>query len=932
MNVEGKHVLVVGLARSGLAVAQVLARHGAVVTVTDRKPPAEFRDVLPKLLKDKVGLELGMQREETFLHHQAIVISPGVPWDLPELQAARRRGIPVYPEVEVASWYLKGTLVGVTGSNGKTTTTALLGRMLEGSGFPTFVGGNIGNALSSAVGHAGPGTKFVTELSSFQLEGIHEFRPHVAVMLNLSPNHLDRHPTLEAYAQAKRQIFRNQQGQDYAVLNADDPWVAGLQEEVHSRAILFSRQRELTNGVFVSGGRIYYRVGHLERFLYETRDVNLRGDFNLEDVLAATTAACVLGADFAAIRKAVREFKAVEHRLEFVQEIQGVDFYNNSKATSVDATVKSLQAFERGVHLIMGGKDKGAPYSPLLPVIKDRVRDILLIGAAAPVITAHLSGSTELVQAGDLATAVREAFMRSRPGDTVLLAPACSSFDQFKDYEVRGRVFKDLVKLLAEDVAAGRVIRPKLPVVAAPEPPPKKSEVGRQESGVRREETGARGPESGVRGSGPGILNLESGILPARPGALRPAASVPKAAPEAAPIAVPKPPRPPAPAPKAGPEAVPTAAPKPSRPTAPVPAVKDKVWHDLSESLASALPPPPAPVVKVAEAPETAPVEPPAHTSAPEQKASVPAPPDRIEAAPETERKEKEIVPPPPQRDEKVSVPELEAKDGIAFAPDDEEKVAEPAPGEKGSPASALDDNKVSEAVPEEKGSASSEPQHADRIFEAEPEESAPAAPRHIELTYVYEVDAVELPATESQVVPEDEPSIAISTGPLEAGDDEVLPFEARAKEPEVALKESGDRSQETGKATASEVRGPKSEIASKESGDKSQETGTATASEVRGPKSDVRRPISKGQSTKAGTRSPRSEVQSIKTEVRIPDSEADGTKPEDRSATSEAQTSQSEGKGPKSDAQNAEAANQEIKSEAPGAQQQPPLFKGSDK
>lgn len=468
MEVLNKRVLVVGLARSGLAVARALARRGAIVTVTDNKPPAEFRDVLPQLMKDKVGLELGSQRVETFLRHQIIVTSPGVPWDLPQLEAARQKAIPIFPEVEAASWFLDGPLVGITGSNGKTTTTSLLGDMLKASGFPTFVGGNIGNALSSAVDHAVPGTKFVTELSSFQLEGIHDFRPHVAVMLNLSPNHLDRHPNLEAYAKAKQQIFRNQGGQDYAVLNADDPWVAGLQQSLASRPVLFSRTRELPNGVFVSGGKIYYRVRHLERVLFETRDVPLRGDFNLEDVLAATTAACLLGADFGAIRKAVRDFKAVEHRLEFVREIKGVEFYNNSKATSVDATLKSLGAFERGIHLIMGGKDKGAPYAPLVPLIQERVRDVLLIGVAAPVIAQQLAGSAELLPAGDLETAVYEAYARARPGDTVLLAPACSSFDQFHDYEERGRVFKDLVKQLASDVAAGRVGRPKLTPLPVP--------------------------------------------------------------------------------------------------------------------------------------------------------------------------------------------------------------------------------------------------------------------------------------------------------------------------------------------------------------------------------------------------------------------------------------------------------------------------------
>jgi UDP-N-acetylmuramoylalanine--D-glutamate ligase len=470
MNVRGKRALIVGLARSGFSAAQALARHGAAVTVTDLKPPSEFPELLPPLLKRKIGLELGSQRLETFLHQDVIVISPGVPWELPQLEAARQRQIPIYPEVEAATWFLEGTLVGITGSNGKTTTTALLGDMLRASRFPTFVGGNIGNALSSAIDHAPPGTMFVTELSSFQLEAIQELSPHVAVMLNLSPNHLDRHPSFEAYAQAKRRIFRNQRPGDFAIVNADDPWVSALQTAVISRPVLFSRHRELASGVFVSGGKVYYRVRHLERALFETRDVALRGDFNLENVLAAAAAACVLGADFAAIRKAVREFQGVEHRLEFVGEVKGVDFYNNSKATSVDATVKSLEAFEHGVHLILGGKDKGAPYTPLIPLIKERVRDVLLIGSAARVIAQQLAGSGELVHAGDMATAVRQAFARSRPGDTVLLAPACSSFDQFKDYEQRGRVFKELVKKIARDVSTGAIAQRKLSDAAAQEP------------------------------------------------------------------------------------------------------------------------------------------------------------------------------------------------------------------------------------------------------------------------------------------------------------------------------------------------------------------------------------------------------------------------------------------------------------------------------
>ena len=720
MDVKNKRGLVVGLARSGLSVAYALVRRGALVTVLDRKPPVEFRDVLPELLKNKVGVELGSQREETFLRHDFIVISPGVPWDLPQLQAARERNIPVYPEVEAASWFLDGTLVGVTGSNGKTTTTSLLGDMLKGSGYPTFVGGNIGNALSSAVDHALPGTKFVTELSSFQLEGIHEFRPHVAVMLNLSPNHLDRHPNLEAYAQAKRQIFRNQQGQDYAVLNADDPWVAGLQPTVSGQPVLFSRRRELASGVFVSRGKIYYRVRHLERVLFETRDVNLKGDFNLEDVLAATTAACLLGADFAAIRKAVREFKAVEHRLEFVQEIQGVDFYNNSKATSVDATLKSLEAFDRGVHLILGGKDKGAPYTPLLPLIKERVREVLLIGAAAPVITQHLAGQAELVQAGDLATAVHEAFARSRPGDTVLLAPACSSFDQFTDYEERGRVFKELVKRLASDVSAGLVVRPKLEALPAPEPPPVETPAG------------------------------EPSPEPA-------AVPTPEAA-ESATVALDIP-----------------AAPAPAPVDQRSPTEKRLAARKLARELSLAqdrrsLAPPPRKIVP-AEQPVAPKVEalPPSPVQSPVEHAKTVADkPALVETAP--------AVPSPAAKPVTVEISNPMVKP-------DEPVIHRPVSASKGE---AKTDPAL---VPGEKGSAS-------------------AAPHHVELNYVYEVDAVDLPGMDSQVVPEDEPTISISSGSAEVLDDEVMPFEARPPE-----KEYGVRSPESGVGPGPEAGRPDSKV-----------------------------------------------------------------------------------------------------------------------
>jgi UDP-N-acetylmuramoylalanine--D-glutamate ligase len=454
-DVRGKRVLVVGLARTGRATARCLQRHGAEVTVTDSRPPYELRADVAELLALKMGMELGLHREATFLAQDLIVVSPGVAPELPELQAARAKGIPIVSEVEVASWFLEAQILGITGSNGKTTTTALLGKMLETSGFRTFVGGNIGLPLIAAVDQVPKDAKVVTELSSFQLEVTQSFRPRVAVLLNITPNHLDRHPTLEAYVAAKARIFRNQTPQDFAVLNADDPAVMNLAQAIAARKIFFSRTQDFPDGVFVADGQIVYRTGNLERPLLGTREIALRGDFNIENVLAAAAVACVVGADFEAIARAVREFRAVEHRLEFVREVRGVEFFNDSKATSVDAVAKALSAFGRGAHLILGGKDKGAPYAPLRSLLKERARAVYLIGAAARRIERELLGAVEIIPSGDLETAMRRAFARAVPGDTILLAPACSSFDQFQDYEHRGRVFKEIVQRLALEVEAG---------------------------------------------------------------------------------------------------------------------------------------------------------------------------------------------------------------------------------------------------------------------------------------------------------------------------------------------------------------------------------------------------------------------------------------------------------------------------------------------
>lgn len=444
MELRNKRVLVVGLARSGRAVADRLAREGAVVTVTDMRAPSSFGPVLHELMAQKIGFELGVHREETFLKQDLIVVSPGVPWDLPPLEAARQHHVLVVPEVEAASWFFEGTLVGITGTNGKTTTTTLLGKMLEASEFQAIVAGNIGVPLISTVDLFSQESIVVTELSSFQLEAIQTFRPQVAVLLNITENHLDRHHTFDAYVSAKAQIFRNQQAEDYAILNADDPTVMSLVPAIASRKVFFSMEQDLPDGVLLSRGKILYRVGNLERTLLEQREIKLRGTFNVQNVMAACAAACVLGADFRAIRTAVREFTGVEHRLEYVRTVRGVDFYNDSKATSVDATAKALSTFDRGVHLILGGKDKGAPYTPLKPLLEERVKSIYLIGAAAEKIASDLAGA-DLHHAGDLETAVNLAVAEAVPGDVVLLSPACASYDQFQDFEQRGQVFKEIV-------------------------------------------------------------------------------------------------------------------------------------------------------------------------------------------------------------------------------------------------------------------------------------------------------------------------------------------------------------------------------------------------------------------------------------------------------------------------------------------------------
>src|SRR5512146_3125313 len=450
LNLKNQRVLVVGLGKSGVASALFLKARRARVTVSDTKSQDELRGEIPKLLDAGITVETGGHGERTFRGQDLIVVSPGVPADAPQLAQARGQGIPVIGEIELAARFLKGHIVAITGSNGKTTTTALTGEVISMGGWESLVGGNIGTPAISLVDESTDDSYIVLEVSSFQLETIQSFHPFIAVVLNITPDHLDRHSTFQAYVDAKARIFENQTGEDFAVLNADDPTCVGLAPRTQARKIWFSRKKEVEAGAWIRNGQIVYRGGGEEREIMPVSEIKLKGAHNLENVLAAVCAGMLTQTEPSRIRRAVQEFKAVEHRLEYVATVRGVEFYNDSKATNVDATIKALESFPANIHLILGGKDKGSDYTVLKPLLKERARRVYTIGAAAEKIESHLGGIVEVVRAGTLDVAVKRAAASAESGDVVLLAPACASFDQFENYEQRGRVFKQTVQALAE--------------------------------------------------------------------------------------------------------------------------------------------------------------------------------------------------------------------------------------------------------------------------------------------------------------------------------------------------------------------------------------------------------------------------------------------------------------------------------------------------
>lgn len=449
MEVKNKRVLVVGLGKSGLAAAKFLKARGAHVTVSDARPATLIAE-LPELVSGGIAVESGSHGLLTFRRQDLIVVSPGVPNDVPELKQVRAMGMRIVGELELGSQFLEGEVIAITGSNGKTTTTTLVGEILKASGRPTLVGGNIGRPVVELADEASADTWSVLEVSSFQLETIESFGPRIAMVLNLTPDHLDRHGTFAQYAAAKARITENQTADDFLVLNAEDVETQKIAARTRAQIFWFSNKRRVKQGAFVHGDGVYFcaREGARPEPVMPLAEITLAGAHNVENVCAAVCAARLAGVDAETIRRAVGQFKAVEHRLEFVRELDGVRWFNDSKATNVDATAKAVESFAGGIVLILGGKDKDSDYTTLGPLLRERVKLGITIGSAAEKIETQLAPFAKIEGAGTLERAVARARELATSGDVVLLAPACASFDQFRNYEHRGEVFKDLVRAL----------------------------------------------------------------------------------------------------------------------------------------------------------------------------------------------------------------------------------------------------------------------------------------------------------------------------------------------------------------------------------------------------------------------------------------------------------------------------------------------------
>jgi UDP-N-acetylmuramoylalanine--D-glutamate ligase len=448
LDLTGKRVVVVGLARSGEAACRLLLKRGASVIATDQREERELDADLDGLKRDGVILELGGHRPDRFLWADLIVVSPGVDLRAPLFQRVRAAGIPLVSEVELAYRCSDATFLGVTGTNGKSTTATLLDAILKEAGLPSSLAGNIGTPLCSVAPGLPADSLVVTELSSFQLETIDRFRPGVGLLLNLAPDHLDRYDRVEDYYRAKARLFENQAASDFAVVNADDPRVLEAAREALAKRVAFSRRRRLAEGAYLDADQLIVALSGTRETICRWSEVRIQGVHNLENALAASLAAALVGASARAIRKVLIQFEGLEHRLEFVAEIRGVQYINDSKGTNVGAVARSLESFTVPLVLIAGGKEKMSDFRPLAPLVRERVRHLIVIGQAAGKLRVQLDGACSMEEAGSLEEAVQRAAAVASPGEVVLLSPACASFDMFADFEERGRVFKQAVRSL----------------------------------------------------------------------------------------------------------------------------------------------------------------------------------------------------------------------------------------------------------------------------------------------------------------------------------------------------------------------------------------------------------------------------------------------------------------------------------------------------
>lgn len=447
MDFKNKNTLVVGLARSGVSAANLLHKLGANVTVTDEKGEETLSDNVKKLEKG-ISLKLNGHDSVNINGIDLTIISPGVPWDSPFLNKIREKGIRIMSEVEFAFQQLQAPFIAITGTNGKTTTTTLTGEILKRGGKKVFVGGNIGNPLCEEVLNGGKSELVLSEISTFQMEGSETFKPYISAILNITPDHLDRHESMDEYIELKKRVFINQDENDYMILNLDDEIAAGFSTEVRGKKVFFSRLKEVENGAFVREDKIIFKNDGREETVCSLKDLKLIGVHNIENTLASVAISGICGISGKIMRDVISEFKGIKHRMELVREIRGIRFINDSKGTNVGATVKSLQSFNEPIILIAGGKDKGSDYLPLKGLIEERVKFLILIGDAKKKIAKNLNGFKNRIEADTLENAVKEGYKRAKSGDIVLLSPACASFDMFRDYEDRGEQFEEIVNRL----------------------------------------------------------------------------------------------------------------------------------------------------------------------------------------------------------------------------------------------------------------------------------------------------------------------------------------------------------------------------------------------------------------------------------------------------------------------------------------------------